>query len=375
MQTMASMPMRSLAVAALLLVAACGPQDAEPFVAPDPEAFASETGALRVLVRRDTARSATTAKLAPAPSVSVRLIPEGDTVAIRQLPTNSAGEVLFVGLAPGNYVIEPVVRSGSIVTTSTATVAAADTVADTVQVRVASVISGFVGAQFTTQERFETVRYAGVKVRLLRDNGTGTFVPVDSVTTGVSGAFSFTVLPSDQNARLEFNSADITALTDPLLTFQGTGAVPYVKRVETVNITNITPDRSITQNLLFQYNSRIVISPYRDTDKDDVRDTGEGMLAGDTVFFQLRNADGTRVLLSGTSLRAVAATNGARPTVTVNNLQAGTYRVTADPALSRFPQTPFLFTAASFPTYTVVIEQSSSSPLVADTVLYSIKAP
>ena len=388
MQILAFSAGRRLALgAALAATAACGKQDAAPFVAPDPAEFAANTGSLLVLVRRDTANSRLIPKWVAAPAgVRVNLYPEGDTIPIRQINTTATGEALFVGLEPGTYTYGTSLRAGTVVTivpggTAQATVVAADTVlADTVKVRIPAIVTGIVAARYINQLREQTDRYAGVTVELLRETGIGTniyTVVADTVTDAV-GAYGFILDAGPERAQVRIDSRNITQLTDPMLLFLGAGVPPYVEKVETLTLPAINPDRAIVQDFLFQYNSRITISPFRDTDKDGVRDdtpTPEGMLAGDTVFFQLRDATGERTILSGTNLRAVATTNGARPVVTINGLQAGTYTIYVDRISSRFPQTPFLYTAASFPPQTVVVEASSANPQPIDNVLFPIQAP
>lgn len=372
-----------------MATAACGHQEAAPIVAPDAEAFAAATGSLRVLVRRDTSPNATPIWVA-ASGVRVNLYKGTDTLPIRQLNTSPTGEALFLGLEPGTYTYGTSLRTGTVITvvpggTPSATVVAGDTVlADTVKVRIPAIVTGIVGARYINQLREQTDRYAGVTVELLRESAlnVGDFAVIATTTTDQAGVYSFILPAGTARAQVRINGATITQRTDPMLLFQGAGTVPYVPATHTVTLPAITPDRSITQDLLFMYNSRITISPFRDTDKDGVRDdavTGvspaEGMLAGDTVFFQLRDATGARTVLSGTTLRAVATTNGARPVVTINGLQAGTYTIYVDRISSRFPQSPFLYDASSFAPVTVVIEASSTTPQTIDTVLFPIKAP
>ena len=385
MPTRLSKTFGPLAVAAVVLAgAACGKQDAGAFIAPNEAEFIAQTGVIRAVVMRDTATSRTVPRFAPASGVRVNLFAAGDlSTPVRQLTTSSTGEVTFVGLPPGSYTLITSVNPKSRVvanvagdTAATYTITAGDTLlTDTVRVRQSARVSGLVASRFIDQEREKTIRYPGIKVVLHRETGSGTnvFVPADSTVTDATGSYEFRVTPGPERAQVRFNSADITALTDPELLFLGAGVPPYVKKPELVTVTGLTPDANRFGDLLFQYSSKITISPFRDQNENGIRDIGEGMLRGDTVVFQLRDASG-KVIAQPTLLRAIATSDGARPvTSTLNSVKAGTYTITVDRIASRFPQTPFTYTSdASFPPQTVTVIASSGNPAVTYSVLFPI---
>jgi hypothetical protein len=220
-------------------------------------------------------------------------------------------------------------------------------------------------------------------VGIWRETGTGTnvFTVLEGVVqTDAIGNYDFFVTPGPERVQVRFNSADITNFKDGT-TFQGAAPVPYVKKVENVTVSGITPGRDITQNLTFNYPTKITGFVFRDRNANSFRDstlvtppatgTKEGLIAGDTIRVQLRNAAGDHLITSvlvatGNTTSQVpvsSATNFANavPTYTFSSLEPGTYKITMDVLASRFTSNPLEFKTG--PTYTVVVPVPATGPV------------
>jgi hypothetical protein len=370
----------TLLVPLVIAATACGRQDAAPFVAPDPAAQARGTATIRIVVMRDTATSRTAARFAPAGNTAangqtrVNLYRASDPngSVVKTGLTTATGEIVFSGLPPGDYVVKPVLRSQSTTLVPAAgipvRVAAGSIVAvDTLRVRLSTRISGMLATEWFDQVTQRRIRHAGVKIRIHRETGSGTgvYAVVDSVTTNAIGNFDYFTTPGPERVRLTFNSNDITNFKDST-TFQGAAPIPYVKKEETITITGITPGRDITQNLIFNYPTRITGFLYRDRNNNSFRDsvvatsTKEGLVAGDTITVQLRDSTGSRVITT-TRIIATASTTftGAAPTYTFSSVAPGKYVIRMDRLASRFGSNPLEFFEG--PTYTVIVPELAPS--------------
>ena len=357
----------------VVLAAACGRQDAAPFVQPDAAAATAGSATVRMIVMRDTAVSRTVPKFVPAGATAannqtrVNLFKAGDTLnLIRTGLTSATGEIVFTNLAPGNYVLKPAIRSKSTtnapVTGVPFTVASGSAVTvDTIRIRLSTRIAGLMATEFLNQNTFQRIRHGGVKIRVYRETGSATNVYnlVDSVTTNAVGNYELFLAPGPERVQLRFNSADITNFKDST-TYQGAAPIPYVKKEETVTIANNTPGRDITQDFKFNYPTRIIGFLYRDKNNNGFRDSSttakEGLIAGDTITVQLRDSTGARVVAT-TRIIATATTPvaGAGPTYVFNSVAPGKYVIKMDPLTSRFGSNPLEFFAG--PTYIVVVPE------------------
>lgn len=319
------------AVSAVLGSAACDRQPAGPVVEVE------NTGAVTVTVQRDTSRSTTQVFVAGS-NVRVSLFRLGDTLALRQVTTNAQGVATFVGLAPGQYVVRPVLRPMSAATgnvADTITVTANDTTTISggpFQIRLGARVIGFLGAEFINQQGFVRTRFPGVQLAIERETGLNTniFVPFTTVTTDATGSFDVPLAPGLGRFRIVFNSGQIAGFPNDTLFFAGTGTTVITNRGPIISTgTTVAPDQSITRNLLFNFNTRITGLVFRDANGNGVRDASEGgLIAGDTVTVQLRDATGQRVL---SFIRFV----GPSPTphsYTFSSLVGGTYIIALDPA-------------------------------------------
>ena len=332
----------SLALAvAILASTACDRQPAGPEVQPE------NTGALRVTVQRDTSLRADR-PFAAAPGVRVSVFRLGDTLALRQVTTNSLGLATFVGLAPGQYVVTPSLRPLSTFTGNSAdtiTITANDTstvLAGPFQTRLGARVSGFAASQVTTQQGLVTTRFPGVQLAILRETGVGTnvFLPVTTVTTDATGAFDVPLAPGPGRVQIIFNSGQIPGFPNDTLFLGGSGTSVISNRgnLTATSTAVILPDANVTQNLIFNFNTRITGEIFRDVNGNGLRDTGEGLAKGDTVFVQLRDATGQRVIAP--VVRVIGNPPATGPlvpgTYTFSSLQGGSYTVVLDLAASRF---------------------------------------
>ena len=324
---------------ALVAAVACDKQPAGPAIEPE------NTGAVRVTVQRDTSRSATQVFVAGS-NVRVSLFRLGDTLALRQVTTNAQGIATFVGLAPGQYVVAPVLRALSAPTgnaADTITVTANDTTTiqgGPFQVRLGALVSGFLAAEYFTQQGLVRTRFPGVQLTIERETGNATNVwaPFATVTTDATGSYSVPLPPGQGRFRIVFNSGQIPGFPNDTLFFGGTGTTVVTSRGTITNVgTSVAPDQNITRNLIFSFNTRITGSVFRDTNKNGVPDTGEpGLIAGDTVTVQLRDATGQRVLATqrfvGPSVTPHTYTFPVATSGTPIGFQGGTYVIAIDPA-------------------------------------------
>ena len=342
----------------VMLAAACGRQDARPLIGPDAKAFAASTGTVKIAVLRDTANSRTVPKFVAGGFVRVNLYEAGDpTKLVRTALTNSAGEVFFTGLAPGNYILRDSLRakSTSLIPAggTPITVTAGDTVTtDTVRVRLSTRISGIARTDFLNQTKLTTVRHAGLKVVLLRETGVATnvYVPVDSTVTNGVGFYEFFATAGPERLRVQFNSGDITNFNEAATL--GGLAPPFTKKVETINLTAANPGGELTGPIQFSLPTRLTGIVFRDRNGNGVRDSlptsnpKEGLIAGDTIVIRLKDSTDTRII---TTTRVIATTTTSNTTVNTfsfsPNLTPGKYILRLDPLGSRFPSNPLEFSA------------------------------
>ncbi|MGI9075837.1 MAG: hypothetical protein ACR2G6_00735 [Gemmatimonadaceae bacterium] len=362
----------------LVAAVACDKQPAGPTVRPE------NTGAVRVTVQRDTSRSGVPAPFAAGSGVRVSLFRLGDTLALRQVTANSAGQAVFVGLAPGQYVVRPSLRplSTSIGNTAdTITVTANDTTtiaSDTIRVRLGARITGFLAAEITGQQGLVRTRFPGVQIAVLRETGAGTgiYVPFTTVTTDATGSFDVPLVPGPGRVQLVFNSNGIPGFPNDTLFFGGTGTTVLtvrpthvVSNLSSSGGTGVAPDATITRNLIFSFNTRITGAVFRDTNMNGTLDAGEpGLIAGDTVTVQLRDATGQRVLAS----QRLIGPSLTPQTYTFSGLAGGTYVIALDPA-SKFAAPA---AAAQFSPVTVTLPTSlaavAGTPPAAQAVVVNI---
>lgn len=335
-----------LLVAGLALgLAACDKQPAGPTVE------ANNTGAIRAVVVRDTAlgdaTTGDTSKFAPAAGVRVNIFVLGDTLPIRQATLLSDGTVLFVGLAPGEYVVSPATSGTSVALgrgADTVTVVADDTTTistQTIRVRLGSTISGRLNTTTIDQTAMTTTPFGGVTVTIQRETGlnTNTYATYATTTTDATGFFSVPVLPGRQRYRVVFDETTIATLTaDTDLLLNGSGTTTAVRGTRTSSAFALAPGASSTQNFAYRYNTRITGAVYRDNNGNGVKDAGEGLLNGDQVVIQLRNAAGDRAITQVT-VSCTTAAGCSSSTYTFSGLAAGSYTVTVDMVGSRFADT------------------------------------
>jgi hypothetical protein len=350
-----------------------------------------------MIVMLDTAVSKTVPKYAPAGATAannqtrVNLFFANDTFnLIRTGLTSATGEVIFGGLAPGNYVLKPAIRSKSTSNAPVAgipvTIAAGSRVTvDTIRVRLSDRVTGLLATEFLNQVTLQRIRHAGVKIRIYREGvlNNNVWNLVDSVTTNTVGNYEFFIAPGPERIQLRFNSLDITNFKDST-SFQGLPPIPYQKGEDTVIVaTNVTatstaannqsptPGRDFVQNLTFNYPTRITGFLYRDKNNSGFRDSTatakEGLIAGDTIQVQLRDSTGSRVIAT---TRIIATTTtpvaGSGPTYTFNSVQPGKYVIRMDPLASRFGSNPLEFFQG--PTYVVVVPPLPAASATAITV-------
>ena len=350
----------------VMLAAACGRQDSRPLIGPDAKAFAASTGTVKIAVLRDTANSRIVPKFVAGSGVRVNLYEAGDpTKLVRTALTNSAGEVFFAGLAPGNYILRDSLRvkSTSLIPAggTLITVTAGDTVTtDTVKVRLSTRVSGIARTDFVDQVKNTSVRLANLKIVLLRETGiaTNVYVPVDSTVTNGVGFYEFFAEAGPERLRVQFNSGDITNFNEA--TTLGGAAPPFTKKVETINLTAANPGGELTGNFQFSLPTRLTGIVFRDRNGNGVRDSlptlnpKEGLIAGDIIVIRLKDSTDTRVI---TTTRVTATTTTSNTTVNTfsfsPNLAPGKYILRLDPLGSRFPSNPLEFSAG--PAYEVFV--------------------
>ena len=357
-------PARLVAVlCAAAAVAACDEQDAGPTVDLTPQ----NTGVLVATVFRDTAIG-TTPKYAPASGLRVNVFRPGETVALRSATALSNGQIVFVGLAPGTYIVAPAARPLSTfpgAAADTITVTAADTVAsDTIRVRLGASISGLIASDVFNQVTTVRTRYAGAEVIISREiaPNTNTWAEVARDTTDVTGAFSVNVTPGAARYRLAVRRSQLQGLNNDTLQARGTGFSASATG-DTIFFTSaanrLTPDRSEVQNILLTLASSITGSVFRDPNANGVLDLGEGLAAGDTVRVQLRDSTGTRIISTSGNLTSASATSNR---FTFSSILPGKYVLRVDQATARFAATtPAVNTAALFARADTVVVSNSAN--------------
>jgi len=321
---------------ALAGATACDKQDAGPISGPP------GTRTLRVVVLRDTAVIAGSRPLVPGTGVRVNVFAANDTtLAIRQVTTDATGAVTLVGLAAGDYIVRPALSPFSSVTTrgaDTVTVAAGDTsvlLADTLRVRLGATISGNLGVDFTGQTGRVQTRFPNVVVTVQRETavGSNTYATFALDTTDATGTFTIPAEPGPRRYRFVFDASTLPNFPNDSLLLGGTGTAVATRGVVTGSAFTLAPGGTSTQTQTYRFNTRVTGAVFRDNNKNGVRDTGEGLLAGDTVVVQLRNSAG----------RVVAASTSIGPSTTASytftSLAGGSYQITFDPVLSRFADT------------------------------------
>lgn len=327
-----------LALVALGALAACDKQPAGPAVEP------ANSAALAVNVQRDTALG-TTPKFAPASNIRVSVFFPGDTLPMRQANTDSKGNVLFIGLEPGDYIVSTAVAAASSYpggrAADTVTIAGtpADTVrSDTIGVRLGGTMSGTISADTTGQIGRGTAPFAGVVVALLQQHDPADPVAYDTIaldTTDATGRYTFAVAPGVQKYRVAFDAAAIPGFFNDTLLLNGTGTAVATRGPVLGSAVTIAPGGSCSSSACsfgYRFNTRIGGAVFRDADGNGALDAGEGLVAGDTVFVQLRNAAGDRVI---SSVRLLG-TNGGPVNYSFTGLFGGSYQVGVDFATSKF---------------------------------------
>ncbi|MEJ7811235.1 MAG: SdrD B-like domain-containing protein [Gemmatimonadaceae bacterium] len=327
------------AVAAGVVLAAataCDKQEAGPISGPP------GTRTLRVVVLRDTAVVAGSRPLVAGTGVRVNVFAANDTtLAIRTVTADATGAVTLVGLAAGQYIIRPVLSPFSAATTrgaDTVTVAAGDTtvlVADTLRVRLGATISGNLGVDFTGQAGRVQTRFPNVTVTVQRETavGSNTYATFALDTTDATGAFTLAAEPGPRRYRFVFDASTLPNFPNDSLLLGGTGTAVATRGVVTSAAFTLAPGSTSTQTQTYRYNTRVTGAVFRDNNKNGIRDTGEGLLAGDTVVVQLRNSAG-RVVATSTSIGPSTTAS-----YTFTSLVGGGYQLTFDPVLSRFADT------------------------------------
>ena len=100
------------------------------------------------------------------------------------------------------------------------------------------------------------------------------------------------------------------------------------------------PGATVTQNLTFQFPTRITGAVFRDVNNDSTKAATEGLVSGDTIGVQLRDATGQRVIATA-SVRCGLTSSGAtqtclNATYAFSSLQGGTYKITVDRLTTKF---------------------------------------
>lgn len=327
------------ALALAALAAGCDKQPAGPVVTED----ASTTGALRVVVLADQSSGATP-NFQARPGVRVNLFRLGDSAPLRSVTTNAAGQALFTGLPPGQYVVVPSVRALSAFTGAsrdTVTVAAADTAqapdVDTIRVRIAGRVTGAVTSSVFTPTGQVVARFGGVIVRFFRETavpGVYEAEPFVLDTTDASGAFEVPVVPGAGRVRLVFDAPG--GLADDTLTLGGRSAIESPRGQDTVTTSGgVNPDQNVSANITYSYPNSIASRVFRDLNGNGTFDAGEELVAGDTVRVQLRTADESFRVLAATNVTSTPVT----PAALFRSLAPGEYALTLDLAGTRIRST------------------------------------
>lgn len=331
----------TLALAAA--VAACGRQDAGPTV------DQTETGSIQVLVQSDTT-NATAFTYSNRAGIAVALYPLGDTLVLRRATTQSNGKVVFRGLAPGRYVVKPIVRANTTFASPESTIVTVQWgVVDsttTFQFRQGGRVAGFISVQYIDQTGSHIVRFPeGKAVQLLEDTsvaqtGPREYKTIYSSATDAAGNYELFGAPTRHRFGIRFQAGlndqpdSLRFLSDTLNGFQ-TVHDPIV----TYNDAGGILGGSMSRNLLFGYTSAIVVRAFRDYNKNGVNDAAtDSLIGGDTIRFQLKNAAGDRVLATGAISVPTSGTRGQ--TATISSVAPGDYKVVLLRALTRFGTTP-----------------------------------
>lgn len=319
------------------VIAACDKQTAGPAVILTP----ANTGAVIATVLSDASNTGTP-NFTAASGIAVNLYRVSDTVnVLRRVTTDATGRVMFVGLAPGDYIVRPALRPlttfvGRVA--DTITVVAADTLlADTIRVRFGSRVTGVISSTFISQAGPVNARYGGVIVRFYRETAVaGIFeaTPFIVDTTDASGAYDVPVSPAPQRVRIVFPAPD---LPDDTLTLNGRATVENPRGEDTLTTGAVGTNATVTSNAQYRYPNAISGRVFRDLDADGVYDgAGENLVAGDQVALVLRSATDESL----EPLFISANITSSNVTTFFQSLVPGRYAMTLDPVNTRFPSNP-----------------------------------
>lgn len=343
---MSSLRLVAGAFAALVALAACGRDDAGPTVVQD------DAGVIQATVLTDVS-AATAFTFTARAGIAVGLYRDGDPLLLRRATTNAQGKVIFRGVPAGRYVVRPIVRPNTVfggpefaVVDVTRGVTDSSTV---FRFRQGARLSGFLAAEFTTSTGPRQVRFGpGIIVELFRDTSvaqTNKYALIGTDTTDASSSFEFFATPKAQKYRLIYRDPQ-TDLSDSLRfvpdTLQGI-------RDSVITFTSATTGLvadNVTQNLIFNYTSRIAGVVFKDLNNDRVKGANEALIALDTAVITLRDSATGKVLATQ---RVTSATTASTPIgrpaqgYSFTSLEPGTYVILMDRISSRFLTNPNAF--------------------------------
>ena len=113
----------------------------------------------------------------------------------------------------------------------------------------------------------------------------------------------------------------------------------------------------MTQNLTFNYTSRIAGVVFKDLNNDGLKTANEALIAGDTAVITLRDSATGKVLATQrVNVNTTASTSIGRPAqgYSFTSLEPGTYVILMDKLSSRFLTNPSGFTNPA-PIYVTVV--------------------
>lgn len=343
------MSSRSLVVgafAALVALAACGRDDAGPTVIQD------DAGVVQATVLTDVSNSSSFVYTARA-GIAVGLYRDGDTLLLRRATTNAQGKVIFRGLPEGRYFVRPIVRPNTVFggpefTAVTVTRGRTDS-SSVFRFRQGARLSGFLAAEFTTPTGPKQVRFGpGIIVELHRDTSvaqSGRYALIGTDTTDAASTFAFFATPQPQRYRLIYRAPQAT-LSDSLRfvpdTLQG---VRNPEIIFTSGSGGLVAD-NVTQNLIFNYTSRIAGVVFKDLNNNRLRTANEALIPLDTAVITLRDSATGKVLATQrvtSATTALAAIGRPAQGYSFTSLEPGTYVILMDRISSRFLTNPAAF--------------------------------
>lgn len=346
------------ALAAAVALAACSRQDAGPTVVQD------NTGVVQATVLTDVSNAASFTFTARA-GIVVGLYRDGDTLLLRRATTNAAGKVIFRGLPEGRYFVRPIVRPNTVFggpefTAVTVTRGAVDS-SSVFRFRQGARLSGFLAAEFMDSTGPKQQRFGpGIIVELFRDTSvaqSGKYALLGTDTTDASSSFEFFTTPKAQKYRLIYRAPQ-SAKSDSLRfvpdTLQGV-------RDSVITFTSSSAGLAadnVTQNLIFNYTSRIAGVVFKDLNNDGIKNgTNEALIAGDTAVITLRDSATGKVLaIQRVNANTTASTSIGRPVqgYSFTSLAPGRYVILMDRLSSRFITNPAAFTNPA-PKYVTIV--------------------